>query len=199
MSDARRVVVWGAGSWGTALALHLAKSGRLVSLWVYEAEQFESMGRTGENADFLPGLPPPEDRRDLSRPRESAGRRRDLAQRLSNPSHPGPVANHRPALPRGHAGHLGVQGVRAGHAPAAQRRHRGLRAGLVPSGGGALRAELRPRAGLRRSDDGGLGGARPGPGRGRPAPRIPPAAAGLCERGPGGRGTGGGREKCRSP
>ncbi len=55
----RRIVVWGAGSWGTALALHLAKSGHEVSLWVYEAEQYEAMRRSGENADFLPGFPLP--------------------------------------------------------------------------------------------------------------------------------------------
>ncbi len=60
MSGEGRVVVWGAGSWGTALALHLAQSGHPVSLWVYEAEQFDAMTRSGENADFLPGfrLPP---------------------------------------------------------------------------------------------------------------------------------------------
>ncbi len=54
------VVVWGAGSWGTALALHLARSGRRVALWVYEEGQFDSMRRTGENADFLPGYPLPD-------------------------------------------------------------------------------------------------------------------------------------------
>lgn len=52
----RRIVIWGAGSWGTALALHMANAGHAVSLWVYEAEQFEAMGRAGENADFLPGF-----------------------------------------------------------------------------------------------------------------------------------------------
>ena len=57
--DHRRIVVWGAGSWGTALAIHLAKSGHEVSLWVYEAEQFEAMRRSGENSDFLPGFPLP--------------------------------------------------------------------------------------------------------------------------------------------
>jgi glycerol-3-phosphate dehydrogenase (NAD(P)+) len=55
-----RVVVWGAGSWGTALALHLAQAGHPVSLWVYEAAQFEAMKASGENADFLPGFTLPE-------------------------------------------------------------------------------------------------------------------------------------------
>jgi glycerol-3-phosphate dehydrogenase (NAD(P)+) len=56
----RRVVVWGAGAWGTALALHLCRAGHEVALWVYEESQFESMLRTRENADFLPGFPLPD-------------------------------------------------------------------------------------------------------------------------------------------
>ncbi len=55
--DPGKIVVWGAGSWGTALALHLARAGHEVALWVYEGEQYETMLRTGENADFLPGFP----------------------------------------------------------------------------------------------------------------------------------------------
>jgi glycerol-3-phosphate dehydrogenase (NAD(P)+) len=53
-------VVWGAGSWGTALSLHLAKRGLPVALWVYEKEQFDTMVRTRENPDFLPGFRLPE-------------------------------------------------------------------------------------------------------------------------------------------
>lgn len=52
-------VVWGAGAWGTALALHLAGGGARVALWVYEREQYEAMARTRENGDFLPGFPLP--------------------------------------------------------------------------------------------------------------------------------------------
>lgn len=55
------VVVWGAGAWGTALSLHLAKQGVPVALWVYEGEQFEAMKRTRGNPDFLPGFPLPQE------------------------------------------------------------------------------------------------------------------------------------------
>jgi glycerol-3-phosphate dehydrogenase (NAD(P)+) len=56
----RSAVVWGAGAWGTALALHLAKQGMSVGLWVYESDQYETMARHRENADFLPGFPLPD-------------------------------------------------------------------------------------------------------------------------------------------
>ena len=56
----RRVAVVGAGSWGTALAIHLARSGHDVRLWVREPELLEAMRATGENRMFLPGFALPE-------------------------------------------------------------------------------------------------------------------------------------------
>ncbi len=56
----RRVAVWGAGAWGTALSIHLCRAGCEVALWVYEREQYEGMVARRENADFLPGFPLPE-------------------------------------------------------------------------------------------------------------------------------------------
>jgi glycerol-3-phosphate dehydrogenase (NAD(P)+) len=55
-----RFVIWGAGAWGTALALHLARLGYEVHLWVFEEPQYRTMAGTRENLDFLPGitLPP---------------------------------------------------------------------------------------------------------------------------------------------
>jgi glycerol-3-phosphate dehydrogenase (NAD(P)+) len=55
-----RAVIWGAGAWGTALALHLARQGTFVALWVYDGAQYDAMRRLRENADFLPGFPLPE-------------------------------------------------------------------------------------------------------------------------------------------
>lgn len=55
-----RVAVIGAGSWGTALAIHLARAEKDVRLWVREPELLERIAATGENTMFLPGfkLPP---------------------------------------------------------------------------------------------------------------------------------------------
>ncbi|MDQ6979210.1 MAG: NAD(P)H-dependent glycerol-3-phosphate dehydrogenase [Mariprofundaceae bacterium] len=55
-----KVAVLGAGSWGTALAMVLARSGRNVSLLTRTEEHAQSMLRDGENHRYLPGisLPP---------------------------------------------------------------------------------------------------------------------------------------------
>jgi glycerol-3-phosphate dehydrogenase (NAD(P)+) len=51
--------VIGGGSWGTALAIHLAGLGRPVALWVYEADLAGRMAEQRENDVFLPGFPLP--------------------------------------------------------------------------------------------------------------------------------------------
>lgn len=56
----KQISIIGAGSWGTALAIHLANNFSQISLWVYEKELCTSMIRTRENAWFLPGHPLPE-------------------------------------------------------------------------------------------------------------------------------------------
>lgn len=48
--------VVGAGGWGTAFALHLARAGHLVTLVPRRAEQADTMTRQRENADYLPGI-----------------------------------------------------------------------------------------------------------------------------------------------
>ncbi len=47
--------VLGAGSWGTTLAILLAKNGLAVRLWCYDAVQAEEMKSKRENPTFLPG------------------------------------------------------------------------------------------------------------------------------------------------
>ena len=54
------VAVIGGGSWGTALAAHLARSAHAVHLWVRDAATAHEIAARGENARYLPGisLPP---------------------------------------------------------------------------------------------------------------------------------------------
>lgn len=55
-----RPAVVGAGSWGTALALVLARRGLPVRLWVHNPAHARRMGRDRLNQSYLPGFPLPE-------------------------------------------------------------------------------------------------------------------------------------------
>jgi glycerol-3-phosphate dehydrogenase (NAD(P)+) len=52
-----RITILGGGSWGTALAIVLARARRKheISLWVHDRALAESMRRDGENRSYLPG------------------------------------------------------------------------------------------------------------------------------------------------
>ena len=54
------LAIVGAGGWGTALAITMARANRHVRLWVYEPDLAVSIIETGENSIYLPGLPIPE-------------------------------------------------------------------------------------------------------------------------------------------
>ncbi len=59
MLAAARVAVLGAGSWGTALALLLARNGHDVRLWGHDPEEVAPLCRERENRRYLPGVPFP--------------------------------------------------------------------------------------------------------------------------------------------
>ena len=48
--------VLGAGSWGTALAVHLARTGHTVRLWARDASLAAAMAGSRENVAYLPGI-----------------------------------------------------------------------------------------------------------------------------------------------
>ena len=52
----KKVAVLGAGSWGTALAMSLARSGREVSLWGRNHESMQEMEHSRENRKYLPDV-----------------------------------------------------------------------------------------------------------------------------------------------
>jgi len=55
-----RIAILGAGAWGTALTISLARrGGHQLVLWSYDAELAEQMHETGENLPFLPGQDKP--------------------------------------------------------------------------------------------------------------------------------------------
>jgi glycerol-3-phosphate dehydrogenase (NAD(P)+) len=54
------IAVIGAGAWGTALAIHLARSGHTVQLWTHSEYQAKQLRVQRENAKYLRGIPFPE-------------------------------------------------------------------------------------------------------------------------------------------
>lgn len=53
-TDASRVAVLGAGSWGTALAILLGKNGHAVTLWGRDPAAIEAIAASRRNARYLP-------------------------------------------------------------------------------------------------------------------------------------------------
>lgn len=58
-ADAPPVSVLGAGSWGTALGMLIARNGFPVSLWDIDPGHVEQMRNRRENPRYLPGIPFP--------------------------------------------------------------------------------------------------------------------------------------------
>ncbi len=57
---AKNIAVIGSGSWGTAMAVHLAKLGHNIELWSWKKEESEEIAKYRENKEFLPGVKIPE-------------------------------------------------------------------------------------------------------------------------------------------
>ena len=53
---AENVAVLGAGAWGTALSIQLARNGHSVRLWGHEPDHVERLRQLRENTDFMPGI-----------------------------------------------------------------------------------------------------------------------------------------------
>ncbi len=60
MAGGQSVAVYGAGSWGTALAIHLARNGNRVWLWGRNAARQAELRARRENPRYLPGIPFPD-------------------------------------------------------------------------------------------------------------------------------------------
>ncbi|HEY9052745.1 MAG TPA: NAD(P)H-dependent glycerol-3-phosphate dehydrogenase [Gammaproteobacteria bacterium] len=60
MASARPIAVLGAGSWGTALAIQIARAGHEVRLWGIESDQITAMQQQRSNPFYLPDIKFPE-------------------------------------------------------------------------------------------------------------------------------------------
>ncbi len=50
------IAILGAGSWGTAVAIHLAKCGNRVLLWGHNSQHIKDMSKERTNQRYLPGI-----------------------------------------------------------------------------------------------------------------------------------------------
>ncbi len=48
------IAILGAGAWGTALAIHLARQGQAVRLWSYDPQQVAAINQTHHNTRYFP-------------------------------------------------------------------------------------------------------------------------------------------------
>jgi glycerol-3-phosphate dehydrogenase (NAD(P)+) len=55
----KTIAILGAGSWGTALAIHLARHNPHIILWSHKADHANTLRRDRENVQHLPGIPFP--------------------------------------------------------------------------------------------------------------------------------------------
>jgi glycerol-3-phosphate dehydrogenase (NAD(P)+) len=87
MSSGRHepMTVIGAGSWGSALAIQLAREGHAVSLWGRDAAQIDSMRRAGRNERYLPNAVFPQKLKVTADLREALEGSRDAL--IAVPSH----------------------------------------------------------------------------------------------------------------
>lgn len=60
MNKNEPIVILGAGSWGSAVAIHLARSGNHVLLWGHDKSHIETLKQTRSNNAYLPGFPFPD-------------------------------------------------------------------------------------------------------------------------------------------
>lgn len=59
MNSLTTITVLGVGSWGTALALLLARNGHIVRLWGHDPQEVAPLVQERENRRYLPGIPFP--------------------------------------------------------------------------------------------------------------------------------------------
>lgn len=59
-ADAAKIAVLGAGSWGTALAIRLARNGCQVALWGHAPDEVKALQQDKENRQYLPGVALPD-------------------------------------------------------------------------------------------------------------------------------------------
>jgi 1-acyl-sn-glycerol-3-phosphate acyltransferase len=100
MPPIRRAAIIGAGSWGTSLAVALARAGYEVDLGTRTTEQAEELQHTRENGDYLPGVQLPENVNVLKASRLELGGHDLVCLAVPARALPGVMAAHGERIPR---------------------------------------------------------------------------------------------------
>ena len=142
----RRAAVIGAGSWGTAVAVMLARAGLEVDLGCRTAEQANQIAASGRNDDYLPGVELPESITVMRAADLELSRHDLVAFAVPSAGLPSAVAAHARLDPAPRRRARDVEGPRAAARHAAVRVRRRARQRL-----GGRRAR-RPRPRRRRAE-----------------------------------------------
>ena len=92
------IAILGAGSWGTALAVQLARSGRPVTIWGRNAGDLQDLARQRVNHRYLPGVTLPESVRPDADLRNVVRTHRDLLVCVPSHAFRSTLAEIRPVL-----------------------------------------------------------------------------------------------------
>ena len=107
--------VLGAGSWGTALAIQLARSGRPTHLWGRDPQRQEAMASRSQQRAVPRGCSLPRLSGRGARPRRGTARRQRRPDRGAEPLFPHFAGRNPPASVAADAPCLGNEGIRAGN------------------------------------------------------------------------------------
>ena len=100
-TDNSDIAIFGAGSWGTALAVQFARAGHRVALWGRDADQLRQMDEQRCNARYLPGIRFPDNLHPAPDLRQVASKHRDLLICVPSHSFRGVLGTIRPHLQSG--------------------------------------------------------------------------------------------------
>ncbi|MCI0546442.1 MAG: NAD(P)-dependent glycerol-3-phosphate dehydrogenase [Candidatus Rokubacteria bacterium] len=124
----RPIAVVGAGSWGTALAIHLARQGRPTRLWARDRGLASEVATRGENARYLAGLALPPDIRVTADAREALAGARIVVVAVPSHGFAAVVAGLCGAIP----GDAAIVSATKGLEPETRRRMSEVLAELLP-------------------------------------------------------------------
>lgn len=111
---AQPYAVLGAGSWGTALALQLARNGHQTLLWTHSEDHYRAMHESRRNERFLPGIEFPDTLLPVSNLADTIAQARDILVVVPSHAFRETVQKLKPYLTDQHRLAWGTKGLEQG-------------------------------------------------------------------------------------